>query len=318
MSQHLAFAQLVAQGPLSTIHVPTQKPGRGEIQIEMRAVGMNPGERMFLDSTWLEASQYPWIPGSDLAGVVSEIGDGVTKFKNGDRVVSMQMAASKVLGNRVGGLQKYAIAFASLTALIPTGVSFEEAATVSITATTSLAAFHALSLPWPTISGRRELDEQVLVWGGGSGVGMTSIAFLRLAGYKNIITTAAIKREAELKSIGATVVIDHRDEAVVEKLTDVLHGNTLSKAFDAVAREGTTESIAQVMKNGGKIARVLPLNPATKGNEGIEMLGIDCTMFHDARQHPEYRALGEDVVWPFIQDLLDQGYLCLAGSGKLR
>ena len=86
------------------------------------------------------------------------------------KVVSMQMAASKVLGNRVGGLQKYAIAFASLTALIPTGVSVEEAATVSITATTSLAAFHALSLPWPTISGCRELDEQVLVWGGGSGV----------------------------------------------------------------------------------------------------------------------------------------------------
>jgi hypothetical protein len=47
-------------------------------------------------------------------------------------------------------------------------------------------------------------------------------------------------------------------------------------------KEGTTESIAQVMKNGGKIARVSPLNPVTKGNEGIEMLGIDCTMFHDA------------------------------------
>jgi NADPH:quinone reductase-like Zn-dependent oxidoreductase len=194
----------------------------------------------------------------------------------------MQMAASKVLGNRVGGLQKYATAFANLTALIPTGVSFEEAATVSITATTSFAAFHALSLSWPTISDGKEIDEPVLVWGGGSGVGMTSIAFLRLAGYKNIITTAAIKREAELKSIGASVVIDHRDEAVVEKLTDALRGNTLSKAIDAVTKEGTTDSIVQVMKKGGKIARVSPLNPPIKLNEGIEMRGIDCTMFHDA------------------------------------
>jgi NADPH:quinone reductase-like Zn-dependent oxidoreductase len=193
----------------------------------------------------------------------------------------MQMAASKVLGNRVGGLQKYAIAFASLTALIPPGVSFEEAATVLITATTSLAAFHTLSLSWPTISGGKEIDEPVPVWGGGSGVGMTSIAFLRLAGYKNIITTAAIKREAELKKIGASVVIDHRDEAVVEKLRDALRGNTLSKAIDAIAKEGTTESLAQVMKNGGKIARVSPLHPAIEGKEGIEMLGIDCTMFHD-------------------------------------
>jgi NADPH:quinone reductase-like Zn-dependent oxidoreductase len=197
------------------------------------------------------------------------------------KVVSMQMAASKVLGNRVGGLQKYAIAFASLTALIPAGVSFEEAATVSITATTALAAFHALSLPWPAVSNHRELDEAVLVWGGGSGVGMTSIAFLRLAGYKNIITTAAIKRESELKSIGASVVIDHSDEAVADKLAEALHRNTLSKAIDAVTKKGTTESIAQVMKNGSKIARVSPFNPATKVHEGVEMVEIDCTMFHD-------------------------------------
>ncbi|KAH8803512.1 chaperonin 10-like protein [Xylogone sp. PMI_703] len=309
MAQHLAFAQLVAQGPLSAIHVPTQKPGCGEIQIEMRAVGMNPGEQKFLDSRWLEASQYPWIPGSDLAGVVSEVGDGVTKFKKGDRVVSMQMAISKFLTNKVGGLQKYAIASASYTALIPESVSFEEAATVPVTASTALAAFHTLSLPWPTISNSRELKEPILVWGGGSGVGRTSIAFLRLAGFKNIITTAAAKRETELKEIGATTVINHSDSAVIEKLTDALHGSALSKAIDAVAKEGTTESIMQIMKNEGKIARVLPFNGTVEESKAIEIGGIDCTMFHDlSGKHPEYKALGEDIVWPFIKDLLDQGY----------
>jgi NADPH:quinone reductase-like Zn-dependent oxidoreductase len=195
----------------------------------------------------------------------------------------MQMAASKVLGNRVGGLQKYAIAIPELTALIPPGVSFEEAATVPITATTSLAAFHTLSLPWPTASGREGIDEPILVWGGGSGVGRTTIAFLRLAGYKKIITTAAIKREDELKSIGATVVVDHRDKHVVEKLINALPGYTVSKAIDAISNEGTTDSINKLMKNGGKVARSLPVPESEAGKyQGLELAMVNCSMFHDA------------------------------------
>ncbi len=71
---------------------------------------------------------------------------------------------------------------------------------------------------------------------------ISSIAFLRFAGYKNIIKTAAIKRVVEL--------IGYRDEAVVKNPTDALHGSTLSKAIDVVVKEGITESIVQVMKNG--------------------------------------------------------------------
>lgn len=197
------------------------------------------------------------------------------------KVVTMQMAASGVLGNRVGGFQKYAIAIANLTALIPSGVSFEEAATIPVTATTTLAAFHSLSLPWPTTSERIKIDDPILVWGGGSGVGRTAIAFLHLAGYRNIITTAAIKRENELKNIGASTVIDHHDQDIIQTLSDALHGNILSKAIDAVTKPGTTASIVQLMKNGGKIARVTPLNPGYDENKDIEMTVINCAMFHN-------------------------------------
>jgi NADPH:quinone reductase-like Zn-dependent oxidoreductase len=185
----------------------------------------------------------------------------------------------------VGGLQKYSIAFADLSAKIPETVSFQEAATVPVTALTVSAAFHALGIQWPRIPRDKTSDEPILVWGGGSGVGRTAIAFLKLAGFDNIITTAAPKRTEDLLEIGARVVIDYRDDEVVRKLLIAKGTHPLLKAIDAVCKDGSVDCIAQVMNIGGKIACSLIPDRTDYDEHEIEAFFVQCLTFHDVCIH---------------------------------
>ncbi|KAH8799092.1 chaperonin 10-like protein [Xylogone sp. PMI_703] len=311
MSQHLAIAQVEPNGPMVKIRVPTPAVGPGELLLETRAAGINPADQKWFDLNpgRLTRDQYPWLTGCDITGVVVKVGDGVTSFKEGDKVVTFQAPFLSLLGNRVAGLQKYSIASAKQSAKIPDGVTFQEAATFPVTAVTIIAAFQGLGIQWPAV-GPMVSNEPVIVWGGGAGVGRTAIIFLKKAGYNNIIVTAALKRAADLKAIGARVVIDYRDEQVAQKLLEAKGNGKILIAIDATGRGGSTDIIANLMEKGGRIA-VGSLPTGAKHYQKLDVIAfpVNCAKYiNPSPENVQMRSFGETIVWPAFQKLLVKGY----------
>ena len=102
MATHKALLLLEKQGKYVVQDVPTPKPGPGELLVEVKAVGLNPVDwKVNYDYAFLIA-EYPAIVGSDAAGTVKEIGEGVTGFAVGDRVyVYLRLIESQLTDRRI-------------------------------------------------------------------------------------------------------------------------------------------------------------------------------------------------------------------------
>lgn len=85
MSTHKALFLLEKQGDYAVKDVPTPKPGPGELLVEIEATGLNPADWKIHDYG-VFITEYPAVLGTDAAGIVKEIGEGVTGFAPGDRV----------------------------------------------------------------------------------------------------------------------------------------------------------------------------------------------------------------------------------------
>jgi NADPH:quinone reductase-like Zn-dependent oxidoreductase len=136
--------------------IQTPKPGKGEILVEVHAVGLNPVDYKTAtggNSNW----SYPHILGLDVAGIVTEMGEGVTRWKKGDRVVYHGDF------NKKGGYAEYGVTTAHTISRIPDSVTFEEAATLP---TAGYTAYQALFRKLPLSS-----IDTILIHGGAGGVG---------------------------------------------------------------------------------------------------------------------------------------------------
>ena len=85
MPEHKALYILEKQAPFVVKSVPTYTPGPGEVLIKVESVGLAPVD-WAIQALGIVVEKYPCIVGEDVAGVVAEVGDGVTRFKKGDRV----------------------------------------------------------------------------------------------------------------------------------------------------------------------------------------------------------------------------------------
>src|SRR6476660_10415169 len=206
---------------IEDIDIPKIKPNEVLIKVESSAYNYND-----LWAIWGEPvkTPLPHISGSDVAGAVVEVGEDVTKFKVGDRVVSHSNMSCRVCEACTDGreydCQKRTIwgfqtgplwgAFSEITHLpevnvakIPEGISFDEAAAASMTLLTS----------WHMLVGRAKIrpGQVVLIMGGGSGVGSFGIQIAKLYNC-TVISTASGDKLDKLKQIGADFAVDHRKE----------------------------------------------------------------------------------------------------------
>lgn len=187
------------------------------------------------------------------------------------------------------GLQEYAILDADAVAKVPEGVRMDDAVTFPINATTSFEAlFHpenGFGFPAPlpgdekSSSPKTNIDPQaqtIVIIGGGSSVGRLGIQFGRLAGIGRIITVASIQNEAELRSLGATHVIDRHDtqESIAKKIHEIVAREDITHIYDCVSWD-TSLSLLIVSKTKQSI--ILTLHPADIGTaqeQGLEKCQI--------------------------------------------
>lgn len=213
--------------------LPDPVPGPGEIVIRVRAVGVNPVE------TYRRAGArgplpLPWIPGSDAAGVVAAIGEGVTRHAVGDRVYTDHTATG---------------AYAEMLLC-----RAEQAHPLSAHA--SFAAGAALGVPYATAyralfqRGGARPGETVLVHGatGGVGVGVTQMA--RAAGMRVIATGGSEAGRAEALRQGAHHVLDHHAQGYLAEVADLTEGRGADVIIEMLADVNLGNDLGVLAKHG--------------------------------------------------------------------
>ena len=174
--------------------VTTPKPSSGEVLVRIHAAGVNPYDTYMRAGTYAVKPPLPCTPGSDGAGVVELVGEGVKKIKKGDRVYTARTLT--------GAYAEYALALEEQLHPLPEKIDFKQGAGIWVPYGT---AYHALYH-----SAKAHASETVLVHGASGGVGIAALQIARGMGLK-VLGTAGTPKGLELaKREGAHQVFDHR------------------------------------------------------------------------------------------------------------
>ncbi|KAG9698908.1 GroES-like protein, partial [Aureobasidium melanogenum] len=256
MTQHLQNQAAWLNESKTTLVVgpaPYTPPGPGQLVVRNAAIGINPIDwlKQFLGGNILPHIRYPTIFGEDIAGTVVAVGEGITRFKVGDRVLAV---AGLIPSNNTpeGAFQHYTVACEWLTAPLPPNVSFEQGRVLPlalIVASLGLFARDYMGLELPTVPARLKdpfRRRVVIVAGGASAVGGTAVQLAAQAGYE-VVSTSSPKNFDLVKSLGASHVIDFHDSDVADQLLDAVRGSELVGALSL--GDGTADYLATVLNS---------------------------------------------------------------------
>jgi NADPH:quinone reductase-like Zn-dependent oxidoreductase len=251
------------------------KPNANEVKVKFHAWSLNYRDLMMIKGAYNPRLKTPLVPFSDGAGEVVEIGEAVTKFKIGDRVmpifmqgwidgaIDFQKGRTALGGDLDGCLREFGTFDENGLVCIPDHFSFEEAATLPCAAVT---AFHALFE-----SGGMKSDDSILLQGTG-GVSTFALQFAAALGTRIIITSSSDEKLERAKELGATDLINYKkredwDTSVLE-LTE-------KRGVDHIVEVGGAGTIAKslrAVKVGGHIAVIGALSGAE--GEGINPVNV--------------------------------------------
>src|SRR5437763_13090493 len=195
------------------------QPKDDEILIRVMAAGVNPVDVFIREG---RGNQFPLIPGMDLAGVVEQAGNKVTKFKRGDAVYAYLSFEEQ------GGYAEFAVTKQDHAALKPKSIDFEHAAAVPLAATTA----------WQALIEKAGLSagQTILIHGGTGGERTFAVQIAKTRRAK-IIATASTENQDLLKQLGEKQHIDYtttKFEDVVKNVDFVLNavrGDTLARSY---------------------------------------------------------------------------------------
>jgi NADPH:quinone reductase-like Zn-dependent oxidoreductase len=210
------------------------EPQAGEVLLRVHAAGVNPIDWKIRQGLMkdFQPVMFPYIPGIEVAGVVEEVGPGVTAFEIGQAVFGQSAR---------GAYAEYVAVYAEALAPKPETLSFAEAATVPVGATT---AWRALFEYGGLTSGQR-----VLIRGAAGGVGLFAVQLAKWKGAQ-VIGMASTANLDFVRSLGADMVVDYMTTPIESVIQDVdlvldgVGGETLISSLAAIRRGGTLISLA--------------------------------------------------------------------------
>jgi NADPH:quinone reductase-like Zn-dependent oxidoreductase len=186
--------------------VPQPTPSKGEVLVRISAAGVGPWDALVREGESATAPTVPLILGSDLSGVVEQIGAGVSNFKPGDEVFGV---ANKQF---TGGYAEFAAAPAGTVARKPAKLEFSAAASAPVVAVTAWQMLFEYGHAMP--------GQKVLVHGAAGGVGSYAVQLAKNAGL-HVIATASARDAEYVRSLGAEKVLDYRTKRFEDGLTAV-------------------------------------------------------------------------------------------------
>jgi NADPH:quinone reductase len=245
-------------------------PGRGEVRIKVRAVGVNFPDLLIIQDLYQIKPPRPFAPGGELSGVVEALGDGVTNLKAGDRVLVSPVRSA---------MAEKAVAAAGNCWKIPDSMPFDEAAALLLTYGTSQ---HALKDRAQLRSG-----ETLLVLGAGGGVGLAAVELGKAMGARVIAAASSADKLALAREHGADDGVQYPvgplDKTAARTLTDAFKAacgkDGANVIYDGIGGDYTEAALRAIAWQGrhlvvGFTAGIpkLPLNLALL--KGCEIVGV--------------------------------------------
>jgi NADPH:quinone reductase-like Zn-dependent oxidoreductase len=263
--RHTTFTGIDA---LDLVDEDIPRPGAGQVLVRVRASSINFRDPIIANGQFPFSGSPGFIALSDGAGEVEAMGEGVTRFARGDRVLNSFLPTwfggkLRELGQQYvldldGWLAEYRVVSEQALVMMPPHLTFEEAATLPCTAVTA----------WTALAGVAPGDT-VLTQGSGS-VSLFALQLAQTLGARVIATTSSEGKAQRLTELGARAVINYVDQP--EWSTDVLD-LTDGRGVDRVVEVGGSGTIAQSIKSvtyDGEIALVGMLDPTPEGMNLID------------------------------------------------
>lgn len=196
---------------------PTPAPGPGEVRVAVRAASLNFPDLLIVEGKYQFKPPLPFVPGSEFAGVVDAVGEGVTALKVGDPVAAI---------GHGGGFGSHACVEASRALPLPPGFDLEDAAAFAFTYGTS---HHAL-----VDRAALQPGETVLVLGAAGGVGSAAIQIAKAVGARVIAGASTEVKCSFCRRLGADASIDYAREDLRTALKALTDGRGPDVVYDPV------------------------------------------------------------------------------------
>lgn len=238
MTRVVRFHEIGEPEVLRIEDIAVPPPGAGEVQIRVRALGLNRAEAMFRRGIYVVEPKFPERLGYEAAGIVEAIGPGVENIKPGD-TVSVIPALSMPRWPAYGELATFS---AELVIKHPASLSMNEAAAAWMQYVTAYGGLIDVA--------KLQKGDFVIITAASSSVGIAAIQIANMVGAIPIATTRTSAKKRAILDVGAAHVIATEEEDLVARLREITGNAGVRVVFDSIAGE-MIEDLAKAMSKGG-------------------------------------------------------------------
>lgn len=239
-SRAVLFHEIGDASVLKIENVAVPVPAKDEIRIRVQAIGLNRAEVMFRNGAYLEAPQFPSRLGYEAAGIVEAVGEGVSEFKEGDKVSTIPAFSM----GQFGVYGEHAVVPVAAVARMPEGFSPQQAAAIWMQYVTAYGALIHL--------GNLQKDQHVLITAASSSVGIAAIQIAKSQGAIVIATSRGETKKEILIEHGADHVIQTDNQDLVAQVTKITSGKGVELVFDPIGGP-IVNQLAEAAAQGGRI-----------------------------------------------------------------
>jgi|TARA_R100000005_G_scaffold93927_1_gene70587 NADPH2:quinone reductase len=213
--------------------VPEPKVTKGMVKIEVHSVGLNFPDTLMVAGKYQFKPPFPFSPGMESSGIVTEVGEGVTNVAVGDRVMA---------NHGVGGFAEYVLAPEQNTYKIPDNMPYDQAAGFPVTYGTT---YHGL-----VDRGRLQPGEVLLVHGAAGGVGLNAVELGKALGATVIGTVGSDEKMDIVRQYGADHVINYSKENIRDRVKELTGDKGADVIYDAVGGDAFDQSMRCINWDG--------------------------------------------------------------------
>jgi len=262
------------------------KPGKGQVVISVKACGVNFPDTLIIQGKYQFKPDMPFTPGSEIAGIVKEVGEGVEHVQVGERVIAF---------TGWGGFAEEVAADATKLIKMPPGMDFVTAAAFTLVYGTS---HHALK-------DRAQIKpgETLLVLGAAGGVGLAAVELGKVMGAHVIAAASSAEKLAVCQQHGADELINYSTEDLKERVKALTRGKGVDVIFDPLGGSYSEAALRSIAWNGrmlvigfaaGDIPRI-PLNLTLL--KGSSIVGVFWGSFTEREPQRNQEHLQELLTW---------------------
>ena len=215
--------------------------GTGQVRVRVHAIGVNPYDTYMRSGSYAIKPDLPYTPGADAAGVIDQVGSGVTGWKTGDRVYVSGTASGKAHG----AYAQYAVCTPEQVHRLPDRISFTQGAGLFVPYVTA----------WRALFGRANTraGDTVLIHGASGGVGVAATQFAVSAGATVIGTAGTEDGLAVVRKQGAHHAVNHRSPGYLDEITKIANGRGPDVILEMLANVNLDHDLT-VIAPGGRVA----------------------------------------------------------------